>query len=142
MGWKQWALIKTANKTFTTPLRLSFPKRNDIWGYAYSDGDADRKRLAWDDIEKLDIKAQGSYAYGHTGKQNEWAGMCADLDIYTKNDDPTKDVKVASIFYSCPWGSANKFEVKWVQDQWKVDYWGADFSGDSLGSITVEVRKL
>ena len=145
MGWKQWALIKTVNKTYTTSLRLSFPAKGDAWGYAYRDGDSDRKKISWEDIESQEIKAQGSFAYGHTGKQNEWAGMSADLDIYTKNDDPTKDVKVASIYYSCPWSSVNggnEFSVKWVKDQWKVDHWGADFSGDALGSVTVEVRQL
>ncbi|KAI3319477.1 hypothetical protein HD806DRAFT_525465 [Xylariaceae sp. AK1471] len=143
MGWKQWALLRFSNKTFDATLKLKFPDTGSHWGWPFADTQdtSTRNRIKYEDIEAKDIGPQTSYAYGQTGKQNEWAGMEGTVEIWTKKETGGLDQKVAKVFYSCPWGSANKFTITDVAQGWGVTNWGADFNGDALGSITMEIRK-
>lgn len=143
MGWKQWALLKFDNKTHTDKLRIHFADRGSNWGWTFKDeGNINtRNPISYDDIEAKRIEPQTAWSYGHTGKQNEWAGMEARIEIWTAAEKPGEDVRICSIFYSCPWGSGNSFSVSDIRSGWSVESWGADYNGDALGSITITVRK-
>ncbi|KAI8663764.1 hypothetical protein NCS57_00978600 [Fusarium keratoplasticum] len=143
MGWNQWALLRFANKTYDDTLKLKFPNKGDHWGWPFEDtkDTSTRNQIEYSTIEEKDIEPQTTYAYGQTGKQNEWAGMEGTVDIYTKATAGTKEQKIARNYYSCPWSGSNKFSISGTASGWKVDQWGADYNGDALGSITIEVRR-
>ena len=142
MGWTQWALFKFSNKTYDYTLKLKFPDTSNHWGWTFEDNGntSNRNAIEYSTIEAKDIGPQNSYSYGHTGKENEWAGMKGTVEVYTKNGTQLGD-KICKVFYSCPWAGKNEFSVSDVKDGWKIESWGADFNGDALGSITMEIRK-
>ena len=145
MGWKQWALIKIANKSHDETLKINFPHKEEMWGWTFKDTQDTKTRnpLSIGDIEKQAIGPNSSFSYGQTGKQSEWAGMSATIELYAKNATGGLGDRICVIFYSCPWGaSGNVFRISDVASQWNVNQWGADYNGGALGSITVEVRKL
>ena len=102
----------------------------------------DRVKLTYDTIEKQAILPNSTYAYGHTGKQNEWAGMEGTVEAFVKQENGSIGEKVCRIFYSCPHSGTNQFYISDVNAGWKADPWGVDLNGDALGSITVELRKV
>ncbi len=144
MGWNQWALIKIANKSYEDTLKIKFPHTDQMWGWTFKDtqNTDTRNKLPTSDIEKQDIGPQSSFAYGQTGKQNEWAGMEATIELHTKNATGGLGERICVIYYSCPWSGSNVFRISDTSTQWNVTQWGADYNGNALGSITVEVRKL
>lgn len=141
MGWTQWGKFQFSNKTHEDTLKLKFPNSGDSWGYPFVADSGDRTKLAYSEIEDQKILPQTSYAYGQTGKQNEWAGMSATVEIYTMNSTGGLGEKVAKYYYSCPWSGNNSSTISNVASGWNLTQWGADMNGDSLGSVTIEIRR-
>ena len=143
MGWNQWALLRFANKSVAHTLKLKFPDTGKHWGYPFDAGNMhDRYKLDYEKIENQEILPNTTYTYGHTGKQNEWAGMEGTVEAFVKQDGGSLGDKVCKIFYACPWSGKNQFYISDVKAGWKVDHWGSDVNGGALGSITVDLRKV
>lgn len=144
MGWSQWGLIRIANKSYEDTLKIYFSKRDSNWGWTFKDTQNTETRhpQSYDEIERQDIGPNSSFAYGHTGKQNEWAGMEGTIELWTKNATGGREEHICEIFYSCPFSGSNKFEIRRPASGWHVTNWGADYNGNALGSVTVEVRRL
>ncbi|KAL2679112.1 hypothetical protein Neosp_009873 [[Neocosmospora] mangrovei] len=144
MGWNQWGLLRFVNKTYDDTLKLKFPNTGDHWGWPFADtqDSGTRNRISYDEIQDKDIEPQTSYAYGQTGKQNEWAGMEGTVDIYTKATAGIPGQKIARVFYSCPWSGSNQFTIRDQASGWNVTHWGADYNGNALGSITIELYRM
>ncbi|KAL8827958.1 MAG: hypothetical protein Q9170_006806 [Blastenia crenularia] len=144
MGWNQWGLIRFANKSFQHSLKLKFPDTNKHWGWPFdASGNVPantRTKISYSDTESKVIGPNSTYAFGQTGKQNEWAGMEGTVEAFLKTDTGLGD-KVCKVFYSCPWSGKNEFKISDFKEGWNVQQWGADYNGDALGSVTVEVRK-
>ncbi|MCJ1451588.1 hypothetical protein MMC28_001928 [Mycoblastus sanguinarius] len=143
MGWNQWGLLRFANKSYQHSLKLKFPDTNKHWGWPFeANGNINtRNRIEYSDIEKTEILPNTTYAYGQTGKQNEWAGMEGTVDVHVKSEPSGLGEKVCKMFYSCPWSGKNQCDISEIKPGWNVQQWGADFNGDALGSVTVEIRK-
>jgi hypothetical protein len=143
MGWNQWAFFCFNNKTNEDTLKLKFPEIRNHWGWPFADTKDTyiRTPIRYDEIEDKEIGPQTSYSYGQTAKQNEWAGMEGTVEIWTKNATGGLGEKVAKVYYSCPWSGSNKFSITDKASGWNIDSWGADYSGDALGSISIEVKR-
>lgn len=142
MGWNQWALLRFTNKTFEDTFKLHFPNSNDHWGWPFEDtrDTNTRTRIDYSTISDQEITPKKSYAYGQTGKQNEWAGMEGTVEIWVWSKG-SRTQKVASVRYECPWSGSNKFQVNDISSDFNVTHWGADYNGGALGSITIEISR-
>ncbi|KAK3321790.1 hypothetical protein B0H66DRAFT_601271 [Apodospora peruviana] len=88
-----------------------FSDKANIWGYPFHDDRDDRPRYPLEKIEAATISPQKNFYYGHTGKQNEWAGMSATIELWTAVDNE-QPARVCTIEYKCPWTGLNKFELR------------------------------
>lgn len=119
-GLEAVGTFQIREQDYDDTLRIKFPHAGDNWGWTFAatqDPVSTRNPLPIGDIENHDIGPNDSYTYGHTGKQNEWAGMSATIDLYTKDSNGGLVDKICSIYYSCPWSGSIEFTIRDVAGQ-------------------------
>ncbi|GKZ22552.1 hypothetical protein AbraIFM66951_006464 [Aspergillus brasiliensis] len=127
----QWVHIRVVNSMSYDTLRVRDTWLG--WGKFHKEGNKSAE-IPVSEINALTAPPGASFDVYACGRANASSGTEGDFYVYNG------DVKVAYIYWDCPWGSKkNKFVVENKNDSYWVvtGYWNQ--SGGALGSVTVEI---
>ncbi|CAK37181.1 hypothetical protein CBS63078_6667 [Aspergillus niger] len=129
----QWVHIRVVNSlSFDT---LSVRNTWLGWGKFHKENNKSAE-IPVSDINALRAAPGGSFNVFACGRAHSPSGTEGSFDVYNG------DVRVAYIYWDCPWGSKrNQFRVDRIADDYWVEtgYWNQ--SGGAIGSVTVEIGR-
>ena len=139
MGWDQYVILKFFNYTTDYSMSFSFPDSDAHSGYPFDASDlSKRTKIEYDSIRNKEIGPRGNWAYGQTGKQNEWAGPQGSITLWMKSEGSGWQ-SIATVEYECPWSGSNSCNLEGIESDWVVTRSTISTSGN-LGWVNIMVR--
>jgi hypothetical protein len=133
MAKAQWIAVEVCPHNLDVKIknaRLNF-------GIFYANNDKDVS-ISSDIINNLTIAAKESKTFTSCGAPDSASGTEGQFDLYTG------DTKIASIYWSCPWGSrSNTLEISEIShpNQYLIHLDGGNGSG-AIGNVRVQIVKI
>ncbi|GCB26335.1 Asp-hemolysin [Aspergillus awamori] len=127
----QWIHVRVVNSMSYDTLKVKDTWLK--WGKFHKEGNKSAE-ISVSDINALTAAPGGSFNVYACGRANASSGTEGSFDVYNGN------VRVAYIYWDCPWGSkTNKFRADVIADNYRVEtgYWNS--YGGAIGSVTVEI---
>ncbi|KAH7919333.1 putative Asp-hemolysin precursor [Leucogyrophana mollusca] len=125
----QWVNLMVTNSLGS---RIRVRNAHLSWGKFYKNG-SKTWEVSPEEVSQFVILPASEHSISSCGRGNSPSGTEGTIDLY---DDTTK---VATLYWNCPWGPTNNFEVRDVNQGYIVTNGRWNETDDALGNIAINV---